>query len=121
MTDKEKAEEYATEIAKCKECINHNFCHKIENKYLPKCEKWEWLFIGIREGLTEGRKEKWHDLRKNPDDLPKDEEVLKEYLVAYQNFNNPNEIVVGCFTWNGVRFLENYDYSEIPYFENKMF
>ena len=23
------------------------------------------------DGLAEGRKEKWHDLRKNPDDLPK--------------------------------------------------
>ena len=23
-------------------------------------------------GLTEGRKEKWHDLRKNPNDLPED-------------------------------------------------
>lgn len=57
MTEKEKAEEYATEISRCKECRNHNFCHKIENEYLPKCEKWEWLFIGIEKGLAEGRKE----------------------------------------------------------------
>ena len=81
---------------------------------IPKCQR-----DMLTEIIKKEEKYVWHNLIKNPDDLPKDEEVLKEYLVAYQNFNNPNEIVVGCFTWNGVRFLENYDYSEIPYFENK--
>lgn len=76
MTDEEKVKEYATEIAKCKECRNHNFCHKIENEYLPKCEKWEWLFIGIKDGLAEGRKEKC--LEQNKDGTIRPCEVMKE-------------------------------------------
>lgn len=112
MTNEVKAEEYANNKY-CKFCKDLRFCNN------NKCSKWDDTYTDYLGGLTEGWKEKWHDLRKNPNDLPKDEEDFKEYLVAYKNFNNPNEIVIGCFTWNGIRFLENYNYSEIPYFKKE--
>lgn len=34
-------------------------------------EKREGARKGFKSGLAEGRKEKWHDLRKDPNDLPK--------------------------------------------------
>ena len=71
MTDEENAKKYAKEISRCRECINYNYCHKIENEYHPKCKKWEWLLIGLKKGLAEG-KPKWHDLREDPNDLPKE-------------------------------------------------
>lgn len=60
MTDEEKAEEY----------INKNPSAKI------LCPFEEGRIRRVKDailyGLAEGRKEKWHDLRKNPDDLPKE-------------------------------------------------
>lgn len=60
MTEEEKAEEYT----------NNRDC------YVYDCEGNGIDITGnLRQahldGIAEGRKEKWHDLRKNPDDLPK--------------------------------------------------
>lgn len=55
-----KAEEYF-----CEYCEN-SFEH--DNGHCSNCPKWDYFIAG----LTEGRKEKLHDLRKNPDDLPKE-------------------------------------------------
>lgn len=60
MTDEEKAEE------KYQEHINKEDC------YVSKSEE-EIYTDGFFDGLAEG-KPKWHDLRKNPDDLPKGDE-----------------------------------------------
>lgn len=60
MTDEEKA------IANiCKECGSYDFC--IKNNQLHCAETVAYL-----KGLAEGRKEKWHDLREDPNDLPKE-------------------------------------------------
>lgn len=67
MTDKEKAEEYAQN------------CKYVETDYfVNKIAKIKAIFL---DGLAEGRKEKWHDLRKNPDDLPKESD---KYLCAWE-------------------------------------
>ena len=53
LSDEEKAEEYA------------DACRgKIKDIH------WQDVKYAVLYGLAEGRKEKWHDLRKNPDDLP---------------------------------------------------
>lgn len=61
MTDEEKAEEYASE----------------DNIYV--CGEDYWSHNDIKQaylaGLHEGQP-KWHDLRKDPNDLPKEDVVL---------------------------------------------
>lgn len=63
MTKEEKAEVI-------KEYLNNTFKQTEENTLAimigQKC-----FTEGLEKGLAEGRKEKWHDLRKNPNDLPK--------------------------------------------------
>ena len=39
---------------------------------IASSEANEEIEKAVLYGLTEGRKEKWHDLRKNPNDLPED-------------------------------------------------
>ena len=39
---------------------------------ITSSEANEEIEKAVLYGLTEGRKEKWHDLRKNPNDLPED-------------------------------------------------
>ena len=56
MTDEEMAEAYA----------NENWEHYEEGQNDSKALKQAYL-----AGLIEGSKEKWHDLRKDPNDLPK--------------------------------------------------
>ena len=56
MTEEEMAEAYA----------NENWEHYEEGQNDSKALKQAYL-----AGLIEGRKEKWHDLRKDPNDLPK--------------------------------------------------
>ena len=64
MTDKEKAVEYADWFWGASPSEQR----AIEQAYL--------------DGLEEGRKEKWHDLRKNPNDLPKER---GDYWVKYDD------------------------------------
>lgn len=59
MTDEEKAEKY----------VNTHCCYYRQD-----------FIRTYLDGLAEGRKEKWHDLRKEPNDLP-----------------NPNTSVLICF------------------------
>lgn len=63
MTDREKAEEYV---------MNHECITRDCNQY-PNCDSCnnQHMLQAYLDGIAEGRKEKWHDLRKNPDDLPK--------------------------------------------------
>lgn len=60
MTDEEKAKEYTDNINTIIYDIDDNAINIA--KYLRKA---------YLDGLAEERKEKWHDLRKNPEDLPK--------------------------------------------------
>lgn len=59
MTDSEKAEK------SLKKRKGEYWCIKTDNVYIPYTE-------GYKDGLAEGRKEKWHNLRENPNDLPKE-------------------------------------------------
>ena len=116
MTDEEKAEEY----------VDTHCCYRRQDfirTYL------EGLAEGRKEGYEQGYedcrhyahdyyKPKWHDLREDPNDLPKYNEEDDEdnfYLVAFRNWFDKEEIVIREFIWNGEEFLEE-DYSEIPYF-----
>ena len=58
MTDAERAEEYAKENKKIIQCSCHNYDSEkdLKEAYLA--------------GLKAARQEMWHDLRKNPNDLP---------------------------------------------------
>lgn len=60
MTDIERAEKYAKENKKIIQCSCHNYDSEkdLEEAYLA--------------GLKAARQEMWHDLRKNPNDLPED-------------------------------------------------
>lgn len=64
MTDEEKAEEYAIKITD--ELRNKGF---LTNEEID--QRYAGIVQGVLYGLAEG-KPKWHDLRKNPNDLPKE-------------------------------------------------
>ena len=66
MTEKEKAEEYANNE------INKIFVDESEEVYVRASTLKQIIKNSHLKGLAEGRKEKWHDLRKNPNDLPKE-------------------------------------------------
>ncbi|MCQ2577485.1 MAG: hypothetical protein MJ176_03025 [Treponema sp.] len=103
MTDEEKAEEYANA---CRGTI--------------KDIHWQDVRYAVLYGLAEG-KPKWHDLREDPNDLPKhdtEDEENNFYLVAFRNYFNHEEIIVREFLWSGAEFREE-DNSEIPYFKEK--
>ena len=64
MTDEEKAEEYANNE------INKIFVDESEEVYVRASTLKQIIKNSHLKGHTEGRKEKWHDLRKAPNDLP---------------------------------------------------
>ena len=67
MTDEEKAEEYTRN------------CKYVETDYfVNKIAKVKAIYL---DGLAEG-KLKWHDLRKDPDDLPKES---GDYWIKYDS------------------------------------
>lgn len=84
MTDSEKAEE---SLEKRK---GEYWCIKTDNVYVPYTE-------GYKDGLAEGRKEKWHNLRENPNDLPKENGCYWGY-VNYFGFQHRK------IYWLGKRF-----------------
>lgn len=74
MTDEEKAEKYAEKHAfRVPYDGSNNFYDEKDYKVSKE---------GFLAGLAEGRKEKWHDLRKDPNDLPKEKTM---YRVIYDN------------------------------------
>lgn len=85
MTDEEKAEEYADDKY-CKFCKDLRFCNN-------KCSKWDDTYTDYLDGLTEGRKEKWHDLRKDPNDLPQ----RNIYVLCV---NRKHRYEVGCIGYD---------------------
>lgn len=83
MTDEEKAEKYILEVVRPQriEITPLNVNRELKNAFVV--------------GIKEGEKEKWHDLRKNPNDLPKEGE---EVLVLYSNFYDDNGLMVNKYT-----------------------
>ena len=76
MTDEEKAEEYANNE------INKIFVDESEEVYVRASTLKQIIKNSHLKGLAEGRKEKWHDLRKNPNDLP---EERGDYWIKYDD------------------------------------
>lgn len=74
MTDEELTEEYAEGI--CKTCTVHTCRHNI----LKTCAIKESIKQAYLAGVKAGRPQ-WHDLRKDPNDLPKDND---EKLCFYE-------------------------------------
>lgn len=113
MTDEEKAEKYANEC-----------CGLIKELHWQDV-KWAALY-----GLAEGRKEKWHDLRKNPNDLPTTEDLhnFSKYVLCALKFNDfvfyqVMSIHYPSKTWIVVDSDKNYSdrnviaWCELPKFE----
>lgn len=86
MTDEERAEEYVIKR------YGIDKCYKEKNEETKKYMKidvhidYEEEYLCYLDGLTEG-KPKWHDLRKDPNDLPKlaDKRFPWSITVANQN------------------------------------
>lgn len=113
LSDEEKAEEY----------INKNPSAKI------LCPFEEGRIRRVKDallyGLAEGRKEKWHDLRKDPNDLPSSKTSTEiPVLLAYKSAID-GEIVVEEYIYiddEGFIGLESYyqgDYREPPYYKKE--
>lgn len=101
MTDEEKAEE------KYQEHINKERC------YISKPEE-EIYTDGFLDGLAEGRKEKWHDLMVNPNDLPKkDGTYLVSISLSNQIVTDTHEYRDGYFS----KHLRIIAWCELPKFE----
>lgn len=84
MTDEEKAKE---SLEKRK---GEYWCIKTDNVYISYTE-------GYKDGYAEG-KPKWHDLRKDPNDLPKKRErVLLCIEVARKKFENFKVYIEGIY------------------------
>lgn len=81
MTDEEKAEEY----------VKTNHSHIMSGTMKSVYEK---IYL---DGLTDGRKEKWHKLREDPNDLPKENGCYWGY-VNYFGFQHRK------IYWLGKRF-----------------
>lgn len=110
MTDEEKAEEYVSP--------------KIwgDTYYVNCCGDWsnEEMKQAYLDGLAEGRKEKWHDLRKDPNDLPGHSHSV---IVAYKNSSGclfTDQGYLGAMNiWNvqGISPHEVIAWCELPKFE----
>ena len=80
MKDKEMAEEYLDE--KCKDCYMCSYSeHKNPYKICQRRKDRKQAFLA---GLKAGRPQ-WHDLRKDPNDLPKD--ITSLYLVRVYSWD----------------------------------
>lgn len=80
MTDEEKAERYVSpEIWGDKYYVNQ--CGDWTNEDMKKAHL---------DGLKEGRKSQWHDLRENPNDLPTTEDFhnFSKYVLCALKFND---------------------------------
>lgn len=84
MTDEEKAKKYCEEEKWCIGCSYPLNCKEVS------CFHKEDYKCGYLDGFTEGRKEKWHKLEENPDDLPTTEDLhnFSKYVLCALKFND---------------------------------
>lgn len=69
------------------------------------------FLYGYERGFEEGRKEKWHDLRKDPDDLP--EEDCTEVMFVTKN----NETLTGIYKNGGGEGTPIFDTFGIAFYD----
>lgn len=105
MTDEKLAEEYARENKRIIKCSCHNYDSE---------KDLEEAFLA---GLKAARQEKWHDLRKNPNDLPEEnQEVLVLFTLPDKS---KNDVITAQFENNDFNFVDLQDviaWCEIPTF-----
>lgn len=79
------------------------------------------FFAGTRYGLAKGRKERWHDLKKNPNDLPKLEEKCNPWSITVANqLGEACHYNYGKSRWENPYFTEIEEiiaWCELPKFE----
>ena len=109
MTDKERAEEYRKSL-KQRLIDEDNF------------ERLEMFDENVEEaylaGLKAGRQEKWHDLRKNPKDLPAESQEVLVYFTLPDK--SRNSVAIAQFKSNDFDIVDLQDviaWYEIPTFE----
>lgn len=111
-------EKEAEEIVKRNVCGD---CNKCQSHGYIGCEVYRYSRDSYLRGVNDGynKANEWHDLRKNPNDLPKDTDSL--YLVRVYTWDSnlhdfykkySFHIPTVCY-WNGKRFiaLDNMAYS----------
>ena len=110
MTDEELlAEEYICN-GKCQDDITRNYVH------CKTCTRLNDFLAGLKAGRP-----KWHNLRKNPDDLPKrDERFSTNISIAVMT--QDNNFAFYCFDdkkwyFQGVEIGNVVAWCEIPKFE----
>ncbi len=111
MTDEEKTEKYLN----CKTCCGRYDRIKKSCIYTEKCELYNIYLAGLAEGKT-----KWHDLRKNPDDLPQNKSDVIIFRGYYTfGFYETDEKVWLEFEYSNVyKDAENViAWTDIPKFE----
>ena len=96
MKDEEMAEEYCNEMM-CTVCSN------IICGYKGKCTEWETRKRTFLAGLKAGRPQ-WHDLMKDPHDLPKKNKSYWVYIDCQGNKIYRSIVWLGCWLgcWDGV-------------------
>ena len=100
MTYEEMAEEYCNEMM-CTVCSN------IICGYKGKCTEWETRKQAFLAGLKAGRPQ-WHDLEKEPTDLPKDNIpvlVIIDYLALGKEYairENLKDDYKGVIAWKEI-------------------
>ena len=107
MTEDDKlAEEYANTVK----------CEWENDTYYVDCrDEVEEAFLA---GLKAARQEKWHDLRKNPKDLPAENQEVLIYFTLPDK--SRNDITLAEFENNDFNFVDLQDviaWCEIPTFK----
>ena len=93
MTDKELAEKYEEKA----ECVEMND----DGKKVYDSIDIQQAYIA---GLQIGRQEKWHDLKKSPQDLPKEnQEVLVFFTLPDKS---KNDVMIAEFENNDFNFVD---------------
>ena len=109
MTDEEMAEKYRKSLKQ--KLIDEDEFERLE----MFDENVEEAYLA---GLKAARQEKWHDLRKNPDDLPEEnQEVLVLFTLPDKS---KNDVITAQFENNDFNFVDLQDviaWCEIPTFE----
>ena len=106
MTDIDRAEEY------CNNEVPFDTTENGENLYTEKDLKYTYL-----AGLKVGRQEKWHDLRKNPKDLPAENQEVLVYFTLPDK--SKNAVTLAEFKNNDFNYVDLQDviaWYEIPNF-----
>lgn len=128
MTDKEKAEEHALLycVRNCtgNECATRKTCERYKARYNS-------FLSGLDEGKSESKKEiaelkgkikgieagklKWHDLRKNPKDLPKENGKYIIHIKVTERMS----ITDTCDFFDGYfgRYINPVAWCELPIFK----